>query len=81
MIFKKYVLKKICHKQEYINALSEENTSSNKQLWLDYVWSLTILNRASTKHVSSVLNNKFVINILSRYLLKCKLLWNQYGEA
>ncbi|XP_046824937.1 FAST kinase domain-containing protein 4 [Vespa crabro] len=60
-----YIPKNMDNLQVYINTLSQKNTSSNKELWLDYVWSLTILNRVTTEHVSSVLNKNFVESILS----------------
>ncbi|KAL2715154.1 protein TBRG4 [Vespula squamosa] len=61
-----YSPKNMNNLQQYIYTLNEKNTSLNQQLWLDYVWSLTILNRVSTKHVSSVLSNNFVKSVLSR---------------
>ncbi|XP_043674209.1 FAST kinase domain-containing protein 4 isoform X1 [Vespula pensylvanica] len=61
-----YTPKNINNLQQYIYGLNQKNVSFNQELWLDYVWSLTILNRVSTKHVSSILNNEFVNSILSK---------------
>ncbi|KAI4497159.1 hypothetical protein M0802_007643 [Mischocyttarus mexicanus] len=58
--------------QDYINSLNPEVTT-DKELWLDFVWSLTLLNRASQTHISSVLNHTFVENILLKSKAKVKI--------
>ncbi|KAI4482692.1 hypothetical protein M0804_008545 [Polistes exclamans] len=59
-----YIPKLMNNLQDYINSLTPEITSNN-QLWLDFVWSLTLLNRASKEQISSVLYHKFIERIIN----------------
>lgn len=67
-----YIPKHMDNLQDYINTLTPEVTSNN-QLWLDFVWSLTLLNRASKEQISSVLHHKFIERIINTRNVKGKI--------
>lgn len=67
-----YIPKHMDNLQDYINSLTFEVTSSN-QLWLDFVWSLTLLNKASEKQISSVLHHKFTEKVINKSNIKNKI--------
>lgn len=70
--------------QKHIYSLKIEDMT-NKALWLDYVWSLTILDNALPSHISSVLQPAFVEAILKvpkeKYMSKVLKLLNINGAA
>lgn len=57
-----YIPQDINSLQQYISSVKQEDIN-NYEVWLNYVWYLTILGQAQPQHISLVLKQDFVDNI------------------